>query len=130
MVNAFSKSGSLLGFLTRPYAELKYRARAKFPGSALCSAVSAFAAESEHRRWQVLLSGRAKPALCPSSLAGSLLTLLLSMCGGVFSSVLEVDAGREHGERVTPPRAPDGLVDTLRYLLRDPSRASRHLIRL
>lgn len=85
---------------------------------------------SEQRLREALLSGLAKLAMCPSSLGGSLLTLLLSMCGGVFSAVLEVAAGREHGERVTPPRAPDGLVDTLRYLLRDPSQASRHLIRL
>ena len=56
--------------------------------------------------------------------------VLLSMCGGVFSALLEVAASGKHGERVTPPRAPDGLVDTLRYLLQDPSQASRHLIRL
>ena len=85
---------------------------------------------SVQRLREALLSGLSKLAKCPSSLGGSLLTLLLSMCGGVFSSVLEVAAGREHGGRVAPPRAQDKLVDTLRYLLRDPSQASRHIIRL
>ena len=86
--------------------------------------------KSEHRLRQALLSGLAKLATCPVSLGGSLLAQLSSMCGEDLAAVLEVVAGRPHTQRVTPPRAPDGLVDSIRFLLSDTSQASRRLLRL
>ena len=77
------------------------------------------AMQSQHRLYQALLSGLAKLALHRPELGGSLLAQLSDMCSGNFAAVLDVVAGRPHDDRVSAPRAPDGLVDSLRFLLRD-----------
>ena len=71
---------------------------------AVCSAM-----RSEHRRRQALFSGITKLALCPNWLCGSLLEQLLSMCSDHLAGLLEVAAGRQSSDRITPRRAPDGL---------------------
>ena len=88
------------------------------------------ALRSDHRLRKAFLSGLTKLAMCPAMLDGSLLAQVLSMCGGDFAAVMEVAAGRPHDHRVTAPRAPDGLVDSLRFLMRDSSQVSRRLLRL
>ena len=79
---------------------------------------------------QAFLSGLAKLAMCPISLGCSLLPQLLNMCGNDFAAVLDVVTGPPCGHRVTPSRAPDGLVDSIRFLLSDSSQVSRRLLRL
>ena len=88
------------------------------------------AMRSEHRLQQAFLSGLAKLAMDPTSLGGSVLAQLVIMCGGDLAAAFEVAAGRPCGHRVTPPRAPDGLVDNIRFLLKDQTQASRRLLRL
>ena len=97
---------------------------------AACFRAVSCAMKSEHRLRRALLSGLAKLATCSVSLGGSLLAQLSRMCGEDLAAVLEVVAGRPHTQRVTPPRAPDGLLDSIRFLLSDTSQASRRLLRL
>ena len=68
--------------------------------------------------------------MCPNWLRGSFLEQLLSMCGGRLAVLLEVAAGRQGSDSITPRRAPDGLVDSLKFLLGQRSQTSRQVIRL
>ena len=97
---------------------------------AACFRAVSCAMRSKHRLRQALLSGLAKLATCPVSLGGSLLAQLSRMCGEELAAVLEVVDGRPYAPRVTSPRAPDGLADSIRFLLRENSQASRRLLRL
>ena len=97
---------------------------------AACFRAMCCAMRSDHRLRQAFVSGLAKLAMSPGSLRGSLLEQLLDMCGGEVSGVLEVAAGRPFDHWVTPPRTPDGLTDSIRFLLGDSSQLSRRLLRL
>ena len=98
---------------------------------AACFRAAGSAMRSQHRLYQALLSGLAKLALHRPELGGSLLAQLSDMCSGNFAAVLDVIAGRPHDDRVSAAsRTLDGLVDSLRSLLRDSCQASRRLIRL
>ena len=81
-----------------------------------------------YREWRRV--GALRADVAARMLGGSLLAQLSNMCGGDISVVLEVAAGRPYGQRVTPPRAADGLADSIRFLLSDASLASRRLLRL
>lgn len=86
---------------------------------------------SQHRLQQVLVSSLAKLALHPSALEGSFLYQVYQMHNGDFRAILELAAGGAvDTDRVRAPRMPDGLVDSLRLVLRGNCEVSRRLLRL
>ena len=88
------------------------------------------AMRSEHRLQQALLSGITKLAMCPTELVGSLLIQLHEMCDCNLSALLGVAAGRPCSDRIYPQRAPDGLADSLAFLMSRRDQVSRRLLRL
>ena len=73
----------------------------------------------------------AKLALNPSDLEGSFLLQVSSMLNDDFREVLELAAGGPvERDRIRTPRMPDGLKDSLTFLMQSSCESSRRLLRL
>ena len=89
------------------------------------------AMRSQHRLRQVLLTSLSKLALCPNELEGSFVTHVHDLCNREYQAVMELASGSPVDlERVRPPRMPDGMKDSLKFLLQGNCEASRRLLRL
>ena len=85
----------------------------------------------DNRLSQVMTCWLAMLATQPQQLSGSFLELAYKMLNCSFEDVLEAAAGRVSADAIRAPIAPDGVTDSLRYLLcTEQSALSRRLVRL
>ena len=85
----------------------------------------------DHRLSQVMTSWLAMLATEPQQLSGSFLGFVYRLLNCSFEDVLGVAAGRVNADVIHAPIAPDGVIDSLRYLLcTEQSVLSRRLVRL
>ena len=86
---------------------------------------------SHHRLQQALITSLAKLALNPIELEGSFLLQVYKMYNNDYREVMELAAGGPvDRNRVRTPRMPDGLADSLKFVLGGSCEASRRLLRL
>ena len=84
-----------------------------------------------HRLKQLMTCWLAMLATEPQQLPGTFLGLVCNLLNGSFQSVLETAAGHVDPNAVRGPIAPDGVIDSLRFLLcMEQTMLSRRLIRL
>ena len=89
------------------------------------------AMSSNHRLQQILITSLAKLAVSPSEVEGSFLMHIYTMCNNSFRAVMELAAGGPvDSDRVCAARMPDGLADSLQFVLQGNCEASRRLLRL
>ena len=84
---------------------------------------------SDHRLREIFIRALAL-LVSPSALTGSFLHYVYMLCDCEFAAVMEAAAGRIDFERVCAPVHQDGLVDSIRFVLRGQCPASRRVLRL
>ena len=85
---------------------------------------------SNHRLKKAFVSGIVTLAVNPSTTAGSFLYHVHSLCNKDFREILLLASGHIPAEMFKSPLVPNGLADSIRFLLNNTDQASRRLLRL
>ena len=85
---------------------------------------------SQHRLYKAYVRGLALLACSPTEMQGSVLGFGYTLLNNNFEQLLRLSIGHVEESAITEPSAPDGLVDTLRFLAQSTCPASRRLLRL